>query len=294
MAALFGAILSLTMTFILTRSASSRIFLKMSGRAYTSVVNTASRGIGLEFTRQLLHKAETKQVFALCRNSSPSVGLVGLQEQFGSKLVVIPGVDLEDDSSIQSAVKCVSDQAENGVDLLINCAGILGDNSPEMPGPERSILKIDPAWLRKTMTVNFMAHVLMTQGIAPLMKRRKPKKGEVLTEEDKGAIWNLSARVGSITDNHLGGWTSYRCSKTALNQFTRNAAIELKRHHVGVYSIHPGTTDTGLSKPFQKNLPAGQLLTCEEACSQMLRVMDTTPLEETGSFWAFDGKRIEW
>ena len=73
-----------------------------------------------------------------------------------------------------------------------------------MPGPERSILKIDPAWLRKTMTVNFMAHVLMTQGIVPLMKRRKLKKDEVLSETDKGAIWNLSARVGSIRQSSWG------------------------------------------------------------------------------------------
>ena len=266
----------------------------MMTRTYTSVVSTASRGIGLEFAFQLLNKPNTEIVLALCRSNTPSEGLVKLQKQYSSKLVVISGVDLESDTSIQSAVAKVAEQAPNGVDLLINCAGILGDNSKEMPGPERSIMKIDPAWLRKTMTVNFMSHVLMTQGIAPLMKRKKQKNGEILKDEDKAAIWNVSARVGSIGDNSMGGWTSYRCSKSALNQFTKNAAIELRRHHIGVYSIHPGTTDTDLSKPFQKNLPKGQLLSTQEACQHMMKVFDIAKLEDSGSFWAYDGSIIEW
>ena len=97
------------MTNILVNSIKNKKSLIMCSRSYTSVVNTASRGIGLEFTRQLLHKTKTERVFALCRDHSPSVGLVGLQKQFGSKLVVITDVDLEDDSSIQSAVKRVSE-----------------------------------------------------------------------------------------------------------------------------------------------------------------------------------------
>ena len=178
----------LLLTIMLVRSASMRAALTMSGRAYTSVVNTASRGIGLEFTRQLLAKPETTQVFALCRSINPSPGLVELQEQFGSKLVSITGVDLEDVSSIHTAVTRISQQAENGVDLLINCAGILGDNSPSMPGPERSILKIDPVWLKKTFDVNFFSHVLMTQGIAPLMKRKKSKND----------VWFISSSAGRV------------------------------------------------------------------------------------------------
>ena len=205
---------------------------------------------------------------------------------------VIGGVDLEDAGSIEAGYKRIAEECKE-VDLLINCAGILGDNSAEQPGPERSILKVDPEWLQKTMSVNFMSHVLMTQGIAPLMKRRA-KKGETLSDDDTTKIVNISARVGSLSDNGLGGWLSYRCSKSALNQFTKTASIELKRHHCAVLSMHPGTTDTELSKPFQKGLPAGQLMSTQEAVSRMLHVIRGASIEDTGSFYDYAGKRIEW
>jgi NAD(P)-dependent dehydrogenase (short-subunit alcohol dehydrogenase family) len=215
-----------------------------------------------------------------------------LTSEYGEeRLKVITGVDLEDPKSIEHGCQVIAEQCSEGVDLLINCAGILGDHSVEMPGPERSVLKVDPTWIRKTMDVNFISHVLLTQGIAPLMKR-KVIKGEPAPAATK--IVNISARVGSINDNHLGGWLSYRCSKSALNQFTKTASIELKRHHCAVLSLHPGTTDTGLSKPFQKNLPAGQLMSPAVAVTSMLRVIEGATLESSGSFLSYDGVPIEW
>ena len=256
------------------------------------MVSTASRGIGLEFARQLLLQPDSV-VYAVCRSEEIPDDLVELRQKYpDNRLKVIGGVDLEDASSIEDGYRRIAAECKE-VDLLINCAGILGDNSAEQPGPERSILKVDSEWLQKTMSVNFMSHVLMTQGIAPLMKRRA-KKGETLSDDETTKIVNISARVGSVSDNGLGGWLSYRCSKSALNQFTKTASIELKRHHCAVLSIHPGTTDTGLSKPFQKGLPAGQLMSTHEAVSKMLHVIRGASIEDTGSFYDYAGKRIEW
>ena len=260
------------------------------------MVSTASRGIGLEFTRQLLARPDTR-VFAVIRSHTPSKGIVSLLEQYGSRLTVVPSVDLTDLSSIAAGVDVISTackgRAAHPIDLLINCAGILGDNSPNMPGPEKSILKVDPQWLELTMQVNFMAHVLMTQGIAPLMKRTI-KKNISVDNTNISKIINISARVGSIGDNVLGGWLSYRCSKAALNQFTKTASIELKRYNCAVISLHPGTTSTDLSMPFQKNLPSGQLMSPEDACSKMMAVINRAGPDDSGGFFAYDGTRIVW
>ena len=276
----------------LTSMILTRTSLVTGRKLHTSVVSTASRGIGLEFARQLLLQPDSV-VYAVCRSEEIPDDLVELRQKYSdNRLKVIGGVDLEDASSIEDGYRRIAAECKE-VDLLINCAGILGDNSAEQPGPERSILKVDSEWLQKTMSVNFISHVLMTQGIAPLMKRRA-KKGETLSDDGTTKIVNISARVGSVSDNGLGGWLSYRCSKSALNQFTKTASIELKRHHCAVLSMHPGTTDTGLSKPFQKGLPAGQLMSTQEAVSKMLHVIRGASIEDTGSFYDYAGKRIEW
>jgi NAD(P)-dependent dehydrogenase (short-subunit alcohol dehydrogenase family) len=107
------------------------------------------------------------------------------------------------------------------IDLLLNVAGILGDGQTT-PGPERSLDKINREWLSKTFDVNCIGHVMLSKSLVPLLKR---------TNHDTtiSKIVSISARVGSISDNGLGGWYSYRMSKAALNMFTKTASIELKR-----------------------------------------------------------------
>ena len=107
-------------------------------------------------------------------------------------------------------------------------------------------------------------------------------------------VCNISARVGRIGDNKLGGWLSYRTSKAALNMFTRTLALEVKRKGVLALSLHPGTVDTDLSKPFQKNVKKNKLQTTEEAVTSMLSVILNIKPEDSGGFFAYDGSRIEW
>jgi NAD(P)-dependent dehydrogenase (short-subunit alcohol dehydrogenase family) len=106
----------------------------------------------------------------------------------------------------------------------------------------------------------------------------------------------FTARVGSISDNKLGGWYSYRASKAAMNMLIKSASIELARiaKNIKLISFHPGTTDTPLSKPFQKNVPKGKLFTPEFVAKQLLGIVENTTVNGEASFLDWQGKSITW
>ena len=282
------------------------------------VVSGSSRGIGLEFSRQLLLRTVGTKVIGLSRTSSD--GLVELKAQFPDRMHIVH-VDLEEQESVEAAGKAVAALASR-VDILLNVAGILGDGGKNFPGPERSILTIDRDWFTKTLNLNLIGHVMMTKALVPLLKKDK-------TAPVPSKIVNLSARVGSIADNSLGGWYSYRISKSGLNMFTKTSSIELKRYRIKnndryfrsfedefvsskilffstsyllllfrfnsvMISIHPGTTDTDLSVPFQKGVKPDKLFSVEKSVGLMLNVVWNANLAETGKFFAFDGVEIPW
>ena len=109
-------------------------------------------------------------------------------------------------------------------------------------------------------------------------------------------FWALSAMVGSIGDNRLGGWYAYRASKAALNQFLRCVSIELGRRVPAaiVTALHPGTVDTALSSPFQAGVPDKQLFTADHSAARLLEVVDGLGPEDSGGFFAWDGSPIPW
>merc|ERR1712157_345820 len=127
--------------------------------------------------------------------------------------------------------------------------------------PERSLSQIDRDWMQKSFEVNVVGPLLLSKSLAPIMRRNS-------------IVVNLSARVGSISDNQLGGWYSYRASKAALNQVTKTMSVELKRKGVWTVALHPGTTDTDLSKPFQKNVQPGRLFPVSFTANRLLDVID--------------------
>ena len=106
----------------------------------------------------------------------------------------------------------------------------------------------------------------------------------------------FSARVGSISDNRLGGWYSYRASKAALNMMIKTAAIELARRakNIKLIAFHPGTTDTPLSKPFQKNVPENKLFSAEFVAKQLLDIVENTPIDQSPSYLDWQGETINW
>ena len=129
---------------------------------------------------------------------------------------------------------------------------------------------------------------MFTQQLAPLLTHTRS------AGRPQAVVANLSARVGSISDNGLGGWYSYRMSKTALNQATRTMALEFRRKGVWCVSLHPGTTQTDLSAPFAKNVKEGRLFPVDFTVSQLLQVIDSLTEENSGGFYDWAGQSLSF
>ncbi|XP_028082470.1 uncharacterized protein LOC114283798 [Camellia sinensis] len=116
------------------------------------------------------------------------------------------------------------------------------------------------------------------------------------TERDVAVVANLSARVGSIGDNRLGGWHSYRSSKAALNQLTKTVSVEFarKKDPIICLLLHPGTVDTDLSRPFQRNIAEGKLFTKQFSVQKLLSIINGAKSHDNGKFFAWDGQEIPW
>ena len=166
--------------------------------------------------------------------------------------------------------------------MTIHAAGILHEDGLR---PEKALHQVDRRALRRVFEINAFAPLLVAQAVLPHIPRQGP-----------GHFAALSAMVGSIGDNRIGGWYSYRASKSALNQLLKTLAIEAKRTHPAlcVTSIHPGTTDTDLSRPFQGNVPDGKLYTPAQSARRILDVvLDGTP-EVSGRFMNWNGEALPW
>jgi NAD(P)-dependent dehydrogenase (short-subunit alcohol dehydrogenase family) len=149
--------------------------------------------------------------------------------------------------------------------------------------PEKSLKQLTSENFIELMRVNALGPALVAKYFLPIMNRNKP-----------AFFGAISARVGSIQDNRLGGWHSYRSSKAALNMLIKNIAIEYQRRFpkLTIAGLHPGTVDTALSKPFQGNVPDGKLFTPEFSAAQLLTVINQLKPEDSGKCFAWDGKAI--
>jgi len=266
------------------------------------VVSGASRGIGLQFVSSLLDRTQGK-IIACVRSPATADQLNSITSQT-DRLEVLP-LDLEDQSTIDALALRITKKYQR-IDALFNVAGILGDGI-STPGPERSLASIERDWFEKSLAVNVVGPTLLVKALSPLMRTRS-KRGIKIDDVDEESgkqlvvipptdrpptvIVNLSARVGSISDNQLGGWYTYRSSKSALNQMTRTMAHELKRQGTHIIALHPGTTNTDLSKPFQKNVPDGRLFPVEFTVEKLLDVVDSLMEENNGGFYDWAGKAL--
>lgn len=187
-----------------------------------------------------------------------------------------PALDLTDEASIAAA----AEQLTSPPDLVVVATGMLHDGDH---GPEKAMRDLDHVWMARNFAVNAIGPALVAKYFLP----RMPKVGRCVF-----AV--LSARIGSIGDNRLGGWYSYRASKAALNQLIRTLAIEERRRNDRsiVVGLHPGTVDTRLSKPFRSTVPAGQLFTPDRAAVQLLDVIDGLKAPDSGRLFGWDGVEI--
>ncbi len=251
----------------------------MEDSGLIALVQGASRGIGLEFARQLAGRSDVGRIIASCRDPSSADMLRELE---ADAPVDVLAMDVEDEASIVTAARQTAARFSR-IDLLINCAGLLHDS--EGMGPERRLDQLEPSNLHRSFAVNAIGPALVVKHFRNLLQASK-----------RAVVANISARVGSIADNRLGGWYAYRASKAAQNMLTRSMAIELGRgaRPVTLISLHPGTVDTDLSRPFQRNVPEGNLFSTERAVGQLLSIIDGVTREDSGRFFAWDGSEIPW
>ncbi|WP_110656481.1 SDR family NAD(P)-dependent oxidoreductase [Salinicola halimionae] len=236
---------------------------------FTAVITGAGGGIGQAVLNRLLKSDRLGHVIAVSRQRL---------EHEDSRVE-----NLKADVTTEEGRKILKAQLNDApLHLLFNAIGLLHDEQQAI-SPEKRLEDLDVETLATLFNVNAITPVLLIQTLVNSLKGRHP-----------AIIASLSARVGSIGDNELGGWYGYRASKAAHNMFLRTAAIELARYNrqAIVLSLHPGTTDTGLSQPFQGRVPEGKLFTPDFVAERLLAVMNDRRAEESGSFWDWAGKPI--
>ena len=229
----------------------------------------ASGGIGAALVAGLRARNPACRIYAGSRHPEPS----------GDPNVTPFAFDLTDQASIADAAEFIS--RDGNLDFVFVATGMLV--APDGTGPEKSFKQITAQSLADQFAINTIGPALIAQAMLPLLPR------------DRRAVFAvLSARVGSIGDNRLGGWHGYRAAKAALNMLVRNFAIELRRSHplAIVVGLHPGTVDTALSAPFQRGVAQAQLFTAETSATHLLDTIAGLKPQDSGGPFAWDGCAI--
>lgn len=198
--------------------------------------------------------------------------------------VQIKSITLENyqEDQIDHAISEINCLDHAPVTQVIICNGILHSDCIK---PEKRIEDFQAEAFSQVMNANALTPMLWIKKLISILSGKSPCK-----------IVVFSARVGSISDNRLGGWYSYRASKSALNMMLKTTSIELARRdkNIKLVAFHPGTTDTPLSKPFQRNVPANKLFTCEFVAKQLLSIIKEIPFDQQVSYLDWQGKKINW
>lgn len=252
----------------------------MSQKKQNVLIVGANGGIGYGFVQQLINSSQINYLYATYRQSEKAEELFNLQQQYPDKLFCLK-VDVTDEKQIIDAFKQIQAKTAQ-LHLVINCVGILHEGDLQ---PEKSLKHINSDNLIRYFQVNTIPTVLLAKHLVPFFKH-----------PDKAIFAIISAKVGSIEDNRLGGWYGYRTSKSALNMLIKNIAIEYSRvrKNAIVIALHPGTTDTDLSQPFQQNVPSEKLFSIDRCTTQLLAIIENLSVSDNGKFFSWDGSYLPW
>lgn len=202
------------------------------------------------------------------------------QSQFdGTKVIKVEDYQ---EKTINSAVESIYGVNTLNINHVFICHGLLHNQDVQ---PEKRLSQFSADAFSQVLTANTVTPMLWLKSLVPVLAGKIDCK-----------IVVFSARVGSISDNKLGGWYSYRASKAAINMLLKSAAVELARSakNLKLISFHPGTTDTPLSKPFQKNVPSNKLFSSEFVARQLINIVEEMPIDGEASFIDWNGKTIPW
>ncbi|MBP0021733.1 MAG: SDR family NAD(P)-dependent oxidoreductase [Cyanobacteria bacterium SBLK] len=239
----------------------------------------ANGGIGWGFVTQLLQDPRIAKIYGTYRDRDNASDLLALQEQ-DDRLTCLP-MDITDERQIETTVKWIAKECDR-IHWVINCIGLLHEGELQ---PEKGLRQLNAENLSRYFQVNSIGAVLLAKHFLPLLRH-----------EERSLLATISAKIGSIGDNRLGGWYGYRSSKAALNMLMKTAAIEYARKSPKtiIIMLHPGTTDTQLSRPFQKNVSPEKLFSVERTVKQLLTVIDNIKSDDSGKFFSWDGNLLSW
>lgn len=245
-----------------------------------ALVVGASRGIGLGFVKHLLQTDNFTRIFAAYRRPETATALLQLAEIHTQRLHCLP-LEITDEAQMAGSLASIQSLTPR-LHFVINCVGFLHDDQIR---PEKSLQQLNAEHLLRYFLVNSIGAVLLAKQLLPLLRHDQPS-----------LFATLSAKIGSIEDNRLGGWYGYRASKAALNMFLKTAAIEYSRKSKNtlLVMLHPGTTDTQLSQPFQRGVPPEKLFSVDRTVAQLIAVLSQLKTEDHGGFFSWDGSRLPW
>jgi NAD(P)-dependent dehydrogenase (short-subunit alcohol dehydrogenase family) len=240
-----------------------------------AVIIGGNGGVGQEFIRQLQDLEQVESIIATHRRP-----LENLHPQTNDKVQWVQ-VDVRDESTIANLATYIKSQ-QIKPNLIINCIGIL--HTSEF-GPEKTWRHLNSQTMHDVFAINAFAVALLGKHLIPQMPR-----------QERSIFASLSARVGSIADNRLGGWYSYRASKTAHNMFVKTLSLESLRKYpkLAIVSLHPGTVETSLSEPFTARYDPNKLFTVTRSVKELSSVIAGLSSSDTGGFFAWDGQAIPY
>ena len=249
-------------------------FLGLEKNGHALVVGARS-GLGEAFCKLWLELDPSLTIVATSRDAAWA------EQSGGNERIDRAFMDITKEASVAALSEYLKQKSIQPC-IVLNCSGALHGESY---GPERTWRELEFETMKKVFEVNTFGVGLMIRYLLPLMPREK-----------RSLFLSCSARVGSISDNRLGGWYSYRASKAAQNMLIKTASIEAKRlrKHLVCAAIHPGTVDTALSAPFTRRTPPQKLFSPEYSSEKLTDVMGRLSPSDTGGFFAWDGQKIEW
>ena len=239
----------------------------------SALIQGGAGGLGRALVNRILQSNQFNHIFVTARD---------IRKIDSNDPRVIPiELDLLSDRSISDAAAVIASYTDK-LHLVVTTAGILQNESLGLK-PEKKLADLTRSNLEVVFSVNCFGPFLWYAALGRLIRHRDPI-----------TVATLSARVASIGDNRLGGWHSYRASKTAQNMLTKNLSLELSRTnpHAIVVGLHPGTVDTDLSKPFQAGVDPDRLFTAEQSAGYLWGVLSELTPERSGEVIAWDGQTI--